>query len=65
MDYLTSREMRIAGMSIAATVIALTVVEMLGGDWSVNVLRALLAACGMSLVLFAERLRPIGAGQST
>ncbi len=56
MDYLTSREMRIAGMSIAATVIALTVVEMLGGNWSVNVLRALLAACGLLLVLFAKRL---------
>jgi hypothetical protein len=57
MDYLTSREMRIAGLSIGATVIALTVVEMLGGDWSENVLQALLAASGLFLVLFAERLR--------
>jgi hypothetical protein len=56
MDYLTSREMRIAGISIATTVVALTIAGMLGGSWSVNVLRVLLAVCGLFLVLFAKRL---------
>ena len=64
MDFLTSREMRIAGISIATTVVALTVVGMLGGDWSVNVIRTLLAACGLFLVLFAGWLRPTGAESS-
>ena len=57
MDYLSIREMRIAGMSIGATLAALLVAET-GGSLSLNIIRAALAVLALAFVLFADRLRP-------
>jgi hypothetical protein len=56
MDFLTIREMRICGISIATTIVALIVAQT-GGSWSLNFTRAALAGLGLVLVLFAEKLR--------
>ncbi|HLW91599.1 MAG TPA: hypothetical protein VKS78_09895 [Roseiarcus sp.] len=53
MDFLTLREMRIAGISISATIIALNVAEG-GGSASFSAIRIGLAALGLLLVLFAR-----------
>jgi hypothetical protein len=55
MDFLTQREMRIAGLSIATTVVALNLSE-LGSHDAFNIIRVALAVLGLSLVLFARRL---------
>jgi len=57
MENLTIREMRIAGVSIAATIAALLVAET-GGAWSLNIIRAALALSALAFVVFADRLRP-------
>jgi hypothetical protein len=57
MDGFTIREMRIAGISIATTVVALSFGET-GGHSSFNVVRVALAVLGLGLVLWAGRLRP-------
>ena len=56
MDIFTVREMRIAGIAIATTLVALSVAET-GGQLSLNIIRAALAALGLGLVLFAGRFR--------
>ena len=55
MDWLTLREMRIAGISIAATVVALSFAET-GGYGSFYTIRIALAALGLGLVLFAGKI---------
>jgi hypothetical protein len=57
MDGLTIREMRIAGISIATTVIALSFANV-GGQGSLNLIRVLLAVLALALVVCAGRLRP-------
>jgi hypothetical protein len=57
MDGLTIREMRIAGISIATTVIALSFAD-IGGHSSFNVIRVLLALLALGLVVCAGQLRP-------
>jgi hypothetical protein len=55
MDFLTQREMRIAGLSIAPTVVALNLAE-LGSHEAFNIIRVALAVLGLCLVLFARPL---------
>jgi pilus assembly protein Flp/PilA len=55
MDWLTLREMRIAGISIATTVIALSFAET-GGQGPFNTIRIMLAALSLGLVLFAGKI---------
>ena len=57
MDGLTRREMRIAGISIATTLIALSLAG-IGGQGSFNVIRVLLALLALGLVVWAGQLRP-------
>ena len=57
MDGLTIREMRIAGISIATTVIALSFAA-IGGPSSFPLVRAMLALLALGLVVWAGRLRP-------
>ena len=54
MDGLTLREMRIAGLSMSATIVALGVAEG-GGPGSFGVIRIAIAVLGLALVLFARR----------
>jgi hypothetical protein len=56
MDGLTQREMRIAGISMSATIIALNVAEG-GGAASFSAIRIGLAVLGLLLVLFARSWR--------
>jgi hypothetical protein len=53
MDGFTVREMRIAGISIATTVVALSFAQG-GGPWAFHVIRLALAALGLGLVLVAS-----------
>jgi hypothetical protein len=53
MDGLTVREMRIAGISIATTVVALSFAQG-GGPWAFHVIRLALAALGLGLVVIAS-----------
>jgi hypothetical protein len=55
MDSFTRREMRIAGLSISATIVALGVAET-GGYGAFSAIRIALAVLGLGLVLFAGRL---------
>jgi hypothetical protein len=57
MDGLTIREMRIAGIAIATTIIALSFAET-SGHTSFNVLRVLLSVLALGLVVWSGRLRP-------
>jgi hypothetical protein len=57
MDGLTIREMRISGISIATTVIALSFANV-GGNGSFNIIRILLSLLALGLVVCAGRLRP-------
>jgi hypothetical protein len=54
MDNLTIREMRIAGITIATTVIALSFAE-IDGHASFNFLRVVLALLALGLVLWSGR----------
>jgi hypothetical protein len=54
MDGLTLREMRIAGLSMSATIVALGVAEG-GGSASFGAIRIAIALLGLALVLFARR----------
>jgi hypothetical protein len=56
MDGFTVREMRIAGIAIATTVIALSFAES-GGHNSFNVIRVMLALLSLGLVVWAGRFR--------
>jgi hypothetical protein len=53
MDGLTVREMRIAGISIATTVMALSFAQT-GGPWAFHVIRLALAALGLGMVVIAS-----------
>jgi hypothetical protein len=57
MDGFTIREMRIAGIAIAATVIALSFAQS-GGHGAFDLIRVLLAVLALGLVVWAGRLRP-------
>jgi hypothetical protein len=56
MDGFTVREMRIAGIAIATTVIALSFAES-GGHGSFSVVRVMLALLALGLVVWAGRFR--------